>query len=150
MAKFLVTFRPEPDIEGGLTEAGRSLAVDSEKSGDGLSDYIDQSVDALSSKKAYPEDLKTDVKAALSSKADGTFLWVSFILKDLAKSKRYEVRKKLENLPPGLDEVYDRILRQISEDEVSVANFVLQFLIVAQRPLTQTELATAYGAYQGI
>lgn len=148
--KFLITSRPEPDVEYYLNDTWKALRIDSDKINADVSKFIIEGVDTLSSKKGYPEHLKKDVQNALSTKADGTFLWVSFVLKDLTKSRNYEVKSKLANLPSGLDEVYDRILRQIEPSQVETAIFVLQWVVVAQRPLTTTELATAYGTQKGV
>jgi hypothetical protein len=143
--KFLITSRPEQDVENLLGGIWPSIRVDSEKVNHDLSKYITERVHDLASKKHYSEELRKDVEAALTQQAMGTFLWVSFVLKDLAESRMYQVRMKLQNLPSGLDEIYQRILRQIKPEHLEAAIFVLRWMIVAQRPMRLIELAIAYG-----
>jgi len=51
------------------------------------------------------------------------------------------VRQTLRELPESLDETYERILKEIKKPNRAHARRVLQFLVVAIRPLSVTELA---------
>ena len=145
--KFIVTSRRNSDIEESLaavSSAIRNLQIDSGRVNADLSKYIDVKVNELWTQKKYPRDQKQVVKDVLTGKAEGTFLYVSLVLDDLRKAKIFsQVNQKLRKLPSNLDEVYDRILRQIDPDCVEVAGFVLRWVAIARRPLTVEELAMA-------
>jgi hypothetical protein len=145
--KFIVTSRPNNDIEESLSEISpkiRNLQLDSGKVNADLSKFIDVKVDELSTQKSYPPNLKQTIKDALTKKAGGTFLYVSLVLDDLKRTKiSSQVKRKLQILPPDLNKVYDRILDQIDADCVEIAGFILRWVVVARRPLTVEELAMA-------
>jgi ankyrin repeat protein len=155
--KFIVTSRPNNDIKESLTEESlseeslsrvspkiRNIQIDSGKVNADLSKFIDVKVDELSRQKRYSPNLKQTIKDALTVKAGGTFLYVSLVLDDLKRTKiSSQVKRKLQTLPPDLDEVYKRILGQIDADCVEIARFILCWVVVARRPLTVEELAMA-------
>jgi ankyrin repeat protein len=62
------------------------------------------------------------------------------------KHTRRAVREALENLPKGLDEMYDNVLGRIynqDEEDVQLAKKLLSWVSYALRPLTVTELQHA-------
>ncbi|KAF6231660.1 hypothetical protein HO173_010192 [Letharia columbiana] len=145
--KFIVTSRREKDIVESLSAVGpaiRNLQVDSGKVNDDLSKFIVVKVNELSTRKKYSESLKEDVKHALTNKAEGTFLYVSLVLDDLNKKAKSVVIKTLQELPSGLNNLYDKILSRIEDDDdMKIASSVLHWVAVARRPLTVRELAMA-------
>ena len=145
--KFIVTSRRENDIEESLSAVGptiRNLQVDSGKVNHDLSKFIVVKVNELSKRKKYTEKLKEDIKHALTTKAGGTFLYVSLVLDDLNKTNVQSlVRKKLQELPSDLNNLYDKILSRIAVVYVEIAISVLHWVAVARRPLTVRELAMA-------
>jgi hypothetical protein len=52
-------------------------------------------------------------------------------------------RKALDNLPPGLFQIYRRILERIAPEDLEIAQRALKWLVCSARPLTLRELATA-------
>ena len=144
-AKFIVTSRPNNDIEESLSAvspAVRGLHVDSGRVNEDLTKFIDVKVDDLSTKKRFGSKTKQMIKDALTEKAGGTFLYVSLVLHDLKKVKiTSQVRKKLQEMPSDLNNLYNRILSQIDADCVETAKLVLCWVAVARRPLTVKELA---------
>ena len=143
--KFIITSRRENDIVESLSAASpaiRNLQVDTGKVNNDLSKFIDVKVDELSTKKQYQPMLKDRVKRTLTEKAGGTFLYVSLVLHDLQKAEMFsQVKQKLQELPSDLNDVYDRILRQIDTGCEEVAKLVLCWVAVARRPLKVDELA---------
>lgn len=88
--------------------------------------------------------MKEIIKRALTEKAEGTFLYVSLVLDDLNRTKGQSlVRKKLQELPLDLNKLYDKILSQIGVQYVEIVYSILQWVVVARRPLTAKELAAA-------
>lgn len=144
--RFLVTSRRLSEIEESLASipAMRNLQIDSARINGDLHKFINTRVDELSRRKGYNADLQETIKRTLMQKAEGTFLYVSLILDDLARTQVLSmVREKLRRLPPDLNTVYDKILSQIEEDYIKVASSVLRWVAVARRPLTMKELAMA-------
>lgn len=153
-AKFIITGRPEADIEDAINSVqqkrngqvfSRSVRVDSAHINNDLSKFIDHRVQKLeSAKKTWPQRLIEDIRRSLNDKAGGTFLWVSLVSEDIEKARTAQMaKKKLQTLPSDLSEVYWRILTSIGPEYVDVAAFVLQWVVASRRPMTPLELATA-------
>ncbi len=110
VVKFIVTSRGENDIKESLVTAGpvvQNLQIDSGRVNDDLSKFIDVKVDELSIRKGYQPKQKDMIKHALTEKAGGTFLYISLVVQDLAKTKTFsQVSKKLQELPSDLNKVY--------------------------------------------
>ena len=70
------------------------------------------------------------------------FRWVVLQLAELEKcSSRYEIDKQLAKLPKGLDEIYNRILKNIDEIHRADTRTFLQWLAFCKRPMTIEEIA---------
>ena len=70
------------------------------------------------------------------------FRWVVLQLAELEKcSSRYEIDKQLAELPKGLDEIYNRILKNIDEKHRADTRTFLQWLAFCNRPMTIKEIA---------
>ncbi|KAH8745767.1 ankyrin repeat-containing domain protein [Hyaloscypha finlandica] len=144
-ARILITGRPEPDINEAAQSRGQSLRLDSGKINEDLSKFINIRVDELQTKKKknYPTKLIEDIRTTLQEKHEGTFLWASLVLEDIAATKTTrEAIAKLSNLPSGLFKVYERLLGNIEANN-GHAVFILQWVVVSRRPMTIYELATA-------
>lgn len=110
---------------------------------DGLDLYISARVAELSESKKYPAELTDFVKMTLKKKSEGTYLWVSFVIKDLRKVEVSEVEESLDQLPQGLYPLYERILEQVDSVHRSLTLDILRWCMFAVRPLTISELASA-------
>ena len=70
------------------------------------------------------------------------FRWVVLQLAELEKcSSRYEMDKQLAELPKGLDEIYNRILKNINEKHRADTRMFLQWLAFCKRPMSIEEIA---------
>ena len=70
------------------------------------------------------------------------FRWVVLQLAELEKcSSRYEIDKQLAELPKGLDEIYNRILKNVDEKHRSDTRTFLQWLAFCKRPMRIEEIA---------
>ncbi|KAF1828257.1 hypothetical protein BDW02DRAFT_603580, partial [Decorospora gaudefroyi] len=88
------------------------------------------------------------VKQQLRDKAEGTFLWVSLVCKELESVPLYRTRAVLQALPPGLDPLYERMMAQIVAQDARTAGYcrdILQSITLAFRPLQLEELPVAAG-----
>ena len=71
-----------------------------------------------------------------------SFRWVALQVAELAKcSSTHEIIKQLAELPNGLEESYERILRKIDEKHRADARTFLEWLAVSKRPMTIVEIA---------
>ena len=70
------------------------------------------------------------------------FRWVVLQLAELEEcSSRNEIDKQLAELPEGLDEIYDRILKNINKKHRADTRTFLQWLAFCNRPMTIKEIA---------
>ena len=70
------------------------------------------------------------------------FRWVVLQLTELEKcSSRHEIDMQLVELPEGLDEIYNRILKNIDKKHRADTKMFLQWLAFCERPMTVEEIA---------
>ena len=70
------------------------------------------------------------------------FRWVALQLTELMKcSSQYEIDKQLAELPDGLDETYNRILKNIDKKHRADTRKFLLWLAFCRRPMTIKEIA---------
>ena len=105
--------------------------------------FIKVKVEELSRRKQNPETLRVRVEAVFRDRAQGTFLWIGIVAQALRKYKATEVEKALDLFPPGLDELYARILLQIDSGRREIAGRILRWVVMAVRPLRISELSIA-------
>lgn len=115
-----------------LNEASVSKAVDS---------FIKHKVDSLTKEKRYSDETRDEVYRYLSSNSQGTFLWVALVWKNLDRTPRRLVKKKLKMFPPGLDALYHRMIDQVRQSEdAELCKQILGTLSTVYRPITLSEL----------
>lgn len=107
--------------------------------------FIIERTEKLAQRKRYPQELRKRVEKKLLQRADGTFLWVAFVVRELESKSAAEVLDTLDSISSGLHAVYDRLLLQIHESRRAIASRVLRWIVIAARPLSVTELAAATG-----
>ncbi|KAI8930692.1 hypothetical protein NX059_012301 [Plenodomus lindquistii] len=151
--KWLVTSRNLPEIEQYLQPDSAGIKVSLEVSANQVSRavaaFINFKVQDLATVKRYEARLQEEVEKVLRSRAEGTFLWVSLVCKELEKVPFYSTREVLHTLPPGLDPLYDRMMTQIlAQDHIKTREYckdVLRAVTVAFRPLRLKELVVVAG-----
>ena len=94
--------------------------------------------------KFYGDDgLKIHLKTQLQDKADGTFLWVALVVKDLKNYPASSARERVKHFPPGLDEVYERMLARLGDvPDTAMYRRVLLIMATAYGSLHLSELET--------
>ncbi|KAM6525514.1 hypothetical protein FALCPG4_011053 [Fusarium falciforme] len=106
--------------------------------------YIQDQVSALGARKGIRDaNFLKHIEAVFHDRAEGTFLWVSFMVADLNKKSAWEIESSLHQLPRGLDAVYERILDQIKPGDQAVVTKLLTWITLAQVPLSVSELCEA-------
>ncbi|PKK40810.1 hypothetical protein CI102_15130 [Trichoderma harzianum] len=89
-------------------------------------------------------DIRESIETTLLERAQGTFLWVGFVMAELSRKRTCtEIMETLEEIPQGLHGIYSRMLAQIEASRRSVIFDILQWVAVAVRPLALSELREA-------
>jgi hypothetical protein len=115
--KWIVSSRNWPDIETQLERTGHkarlSLELNAKSVTAAVNVFIQKKVDQLAQEKLYNAELQHAVLQHLKLNANNTFLWVALVCQDLKTTAKRNVLKKLDSFPPGLDELYERMMQQI-------------------------------------
>jgi hypothetical protein len=145
--KWLVASRNLRDIAERLRpdDAGMkiSLELNPEHVTRAVNAFIDSKVQELALRKQYDPALKEEVRRTLSERSEATFLWVALACKRLERGPASEAQSVLEELPAGLNSLYDRMRDQIlCELDIRVGHCkqILRSAAVAYRPLRLQEL----------
>ncbi|KAE8454432.1 hypothetical protein EG329_000054 [Mollisiaceae sp. DMI_Dod_QoI] len=95
--------------------------------------------------KSWSDEIKLEAKAALIEKADGMFQYVACQF-DALKSHRApaKIRAALKDLPEGLDDTYDRMLKEINPEYQKQVASTLKWLAYSVKPLHLDELAEIF------
>ena len=145
--KWIVSSRNWPTIEGRLDTAPQKVTLRLELNESSISDavrkYITYKVEKLSILKKYDDRLRDTVQQHLVSNANNTFLWVALVCQALEdpKIKPRHTLGSLKAFPPGLDPLYDQMMKLITNSiDIRYCKPILATTLVANRPLTLQEL----------
>jgi len=133
-----------PQLLTGTPRIRLDSDADSEINND-LQRFINDKIERLPAYRLCPEMLRVHMKKVFQERAQGTFLWVALVAKALRKCEATEIKGVLNQFPPGLDELYARMLLQIDTKRRELAAKILLWVVIATRPLTLSELGTAVG-----
>ncbi|KAL6918471.1 hypothetical protein FSST1_009966 [Fusarium sambucinum] len=90
------------------------------------------------------ESFEEDIKNTLKEKAQGTFLWVGFAIRELLLARtKTEMQEVLRSLPKDLKSLYSRILLRIKDQWRGEVARLTSWVIQARHPLTALQLADA-------
>ena len=153
--KWIVSSRNWPEIEERLETAGEKvrmcLELNAESISTAVGNYIDYKVAQLAHRKEYDDKTQDEVRDYLSSNANGTFLWVALVCQNLEDYWKWEVLEASRIFPPGLDELYDRMMQQICNSKrCDLAKQILALTAVVRRPITLEELTSFNKTLEGI
>ncbi|KAK5453277.1 hypothetical protein LTR55_012157, partial [Exophiala xenobiotica] len=138
--KWLLSSRHDTDIKKVLINEGRMLSLElNEKH------ICKQFVLSLNkSPTSLPKYLNHKGKEQLIAKSDSTFLWVALACKRLRKVPSRKALSTLQDLPPGLPDLYVRMMDQVfqnEDDEDRNCCFrILRSVTLTFRPLSKEEL----------
>lgn len=111
-----------------------------------LKRFVSSRVQELSEVIGFDDGFRGAVEEILLERAEGTFLWVGFVMTDLLKkSTSYEIVEALSTLPLGLPALYDRMLLLVAPEHRQSTRLILRWVTLAVRPLSLRELAAAIG-----
>lgn len=144
--KWMVSSRNWPKIEKAFTSTtqnfGLSLELNEASVSKAVATYIDIKVETLAKHNDYDSTTRDAVKRHLIQNAGGTFLWVALVCQELANLSSWEVDEKtLAVFPPGLDELYTRMMGQIGMSRhPQLCKSIMATLLIVYRPVTLDEL----------
>jgi hypothetical protein len=147
--KWLVSSRNEGHIEQGLKSVGDEaklsleLKQNAEQVARAVDAYIDHRLSCLES--LSEDDLREQVREELRRKANGTFLWVALIVKELEKPESWDPLAVVKEAPTGLYELYDCMIGQIQRlttKNAETCRSLLCTAVVAYRPLNLAEIGS--------
>lgn len=144
--KWLVSSRNDANIQDVLLYAENqsvvSLELNAKSVSTAIETYIDHKVEILSTKKRYQQDMRDSIHEYLINNADGTFLWVALVCEMLKKAPSFDPSPKSINYPSGLDNLYERMMKKVCENDLDWGRRILSINTVARRPLSIQELET--------
>ncbi|KAJ5207676.1 WD40 repeat-like protein [Penicillium cf. viridicatum] len=115
----LLDIEQYPDL---ATEIKLQLELNEEILSKAVHSFIEYKVEKLANRsfndKRKPEIWKY-VKDHLLTNTNGTFLWVALVCEDLAKVGSRHVLEKIREIPPGLENIYERMMSQVSNSDDS-------------------------------
>ncbi|KAK4197210.1 NACHT domain-containing protein, partial [Triangularia verruculosa] len=142
--KWLISSRNELHIEQKLRtlqdQARLSLELKQTAAHvtDAVNSYIEKKISHVYSDR--PE-LQQKVRGILREKANGTFLWVSLVCQELDSADSLDPLSVVEDVPSGLYELYDRMMKKLPIKSRDTCRQFLSFTTLAFRPLHFAEAA---------
>lgn len=147
--KWLLSSRNIKHIERELRliEPTQRLSLELKENAEHVSESVDayintsiQDIEALED----DEELQIRTTKILKDKANGTFLWVALVIEQLRDTDRRNVDDVLEEIPEGLERLYDMIIQRANEKlrqkDREACRVLLSIVTTAERPLHLEEL----------
>lgn len=154
-AKWIVSGRNWADIDQKLHKLkqtiGLHLELNQELISNAVATYITYKVDQLAREKEYEEDTRASVEKHLTSNAQGTFLWVALVCKELADptTMSWHTIDILTSFPPGLGPLYNRMMERIqNSSDAGRCKEILAIVSAVYRPITLQELKTLSQSFE--
>ena len=151
--KWIVSSRNQPDIEERLERAGHRvslcLELNAESISTAVSIFTQYKVHQLVQLKKYNDKTRDAVLSHLFSNANDTFLWVALVCQNLEEIPQRKVLAKLNAFPPGLDSLYERMMKQIhNSEDTNLCKEILASIAIVYRPITLKELTSLVGTLE--
>ncbi|KAK3339692.1 Pfs, NACHT and WD domain protein [Lasiosphaeria hispida] len=151
--KWIVSSRNTVDIERHLTldDVQMLLSLELKQNAELVSQAIGLYINnKLSRLQSLQDDglLLDHVRRTLDQKAGGTFLWVALVVQELEKTESWYVKEVADEVPPGLDGLYARMMDQIQQlgrRDLGLCQLVLSAATLTYRPLHLLELGVVSG-----
>jgi hypothetical protein len=153
--KWIVSSRNWPTIEKDLDAATQKvrlcLELNEKSVSMAVTTYVQHKVDWLAKRNRYSNTTWHAVQRYLLLNANGTFLWVALVCKELADVSGWEAEKILTAFPPGLDPLYKRMMDQIRNSRnAKLCKSILAIVSAVYRPITLDELASFVDMPDGV
>ncbi|ERF68631.1 hypothetical protein EPUS_07192 [Endocarpon pusillum Z07020] len=135
------------DINEALEGSIPTIFVDWRKNNQDIINYVRASIKKSKALKATPKDLQEEIMRTLVQGANGMFLWVDLIMRELSKKSHVgTIRKSLHQAPKGLREMLRHVLEgfssSLTEEDAADLNLLLMWVTCAATPLSLGQLDT--------
>ncbi|KAH7186154.1 ankyrin repeat-containing domain protein [Fusarium flagelliforme] len=105
--------------------------------------FIKSSLEPLNKVPRFAE-IRARITDILVENAEGSFLWVSFVIAELSKKETcVQIIDTTIAFPKGLSATFTRMLHGIDPEYRQASASILKWILFAERPLTLAELAAA-------
>ncbi|KAJ5953283.1 hypothetical protein N7454_000179 [Penicillium verhagenii] len=145
--KWIVSSRNWPDIIERLDIASQvapiSLELNEMSVSEAVEKFIQHKVESLATVKRYKKSTCAKIYDHLLLNSQGTFLWVALVCQNLDRTLPRHAIKKLEAFPPGLDDLYSRMIDQVRwSEDAELCKQILGIISMVYRPITLSELTS--------
>lgn len=145
--RWIVSSRNWPEIIERLGVASYlapiSLELNDVSVSESVNKFIEHKVNSLAQVKKYQDEIRERIYCHLLSNSQGTFLWVALVCQNLDRTPTRHAIKKLEAFPPGLNDLYGRMIDQVRQSEdAEFCNQILAIMSTVYRPITLSELSS--------
>lgn len=109
--------------------------------------YIKHSISCLISIQG-DHGVQEDLRKVVQQKANGTFLWVSLVMKELEQAQSWEVMEVVADMPTDLAALYNRMMHQINSlmrRNKRLCKNLLSAIFTAYYPLSLAEVGVVAG-----
>ncbi|KAL8834089.1 MAG: hypothetical protein Q9170_003925 [Blastenia crenularia] len=135
--KLLMVSRPI----GGMGKTPTIRLEEMEETTGDIEKFISKSVEQLANIEGF-KDIQQEVEQNLLEGADGTFLWVSLVMREIEKSRTCtEILAATKSVPQGLNNKYSHMLQHVNPVDQQTVARLLCWAAAAIRPLTLQELS---------
>ncbi|CEF76054.1 hypothetical protein FGSG_10601 [Fusarium graminearum PH-1] len=149
--KWLVSSRKDPVIENrlrGIANSEKRLTIDLELNEHLTSGAVKNLIGARLRDMMWwdncGDELRDIIKHKLKQKSGNTFLWVAMVCQELNDCTATQALGALEQFPPGLDELYKRMVDKITASKSATqCKEIMAVVSASYRPLNLKELAIA-------
>jgi hypothetical protein len=144
-AKILVSSRDWPPIQRKLRDIPSRLQINLEENSRQVSNAVDVYINHVTSKLDFQGELYLQERICkeMKQKANGTFLWVALIARELEKVDSWDMMEVIREAPRGLNALYHRMMGHIQDlrrDNTRYCYKLLATVVTAYRPLHLQEL----------
>lgn len=143
--KWIVSSRNWSSIEKTFSKAAQkiwiSLELNRQSVSAAVATYIKFKVQSLSEENNYNSSIRDTINHYLTANSNGTFLWVALVCHELAGISDWEVEGIMAEFPPGLNNLYKRMMDNIISRYAPVCKSILAALLLMYRPISLDELA---------
>jgi NACHT domain. len=156
--RWLLTSRPLDDADRELLTTTEQVGIGLELNSDHLEvaikTYVRHKVGDLYPVHCYGQQMPQKLQSELLKRAEGTFLWVGLACKRLESDGSGErlppgqALLAIQDLPPGLHPLYERMLQQILKGQAATVHACLRLLkvmMLVYRPLKRAEVFSVTG-----
>jgi hypothetical protein len=94
------------------------------------------------------QDLQVELRKTIQQKANGTFLWVSLVMKELGEAESWEMMDVVEEMPMDLTALYRRMINDIHSLKSrynELCRNILSVTFTAYYPLSLAEIGVLSG-----